>query len=98
MIKPTQTEGDVNTSRQRRIWSEANVSPPTRDLLQRDADAFLHQSVSSPCLSIITKAEGIWIARRYVVRDQRDATQTAIVVDEVEIEILASIFCPEVGD
>jgi 4-aminobutyrate aminotransferase len=70
MTKPTQAEGDVNTSRQRRIWSEANVSPPTRDLLQRDADAFLHQSVSSPCLSIITKAEGIWIedadGRRYM--------------------------------
>jgi 4-aminobutyrate aminotransferase len=39
-------------------------------LLTRDSAAFLHQSVSTPCLSAITKAEGIWIedtaGRRYM--------------------------------
>jgi 4-aminobutyrate aminotransferase len=39
-------------------------------LLKRDAKAFLHQSLSSPCVSTISKAEGIWIedtsGRRYM--------------------------------
>jgi len=30
-------------------------------LLERDEKAFLHQSLSSPCVSTIAKAEGIWI-------------------------------------
>jgi 4-aminobutyrate aminotransferase len=38
--------------------------------LAEDADLFLHQSVSTPCLSVITKAEGPWIedaeGRRYL--------------------------------
>ena len=41
-----------------------------KDLLRRDADAFLHQSLSSPCVATIAKAEGIWIedtaGRRYM--------------------------------
>jgi 4-aminobutyrate aminotransferase len=39
-------------------------------LLARDGRAFLHQSVSTPCLNVIAKAEGIWIedtaGRRYM--------------------------------
>jgi 4-aminobutyrate aminotransferase len=42
----------------------------TRELLARDSAAFLHQSVSTPCLNGIAKAEGIWIedtaGRRYM--------------------------------
>src|SRR5262245_27913326 len=39
-------------------------------LLARDRAAFLHQSGSTPCLSAISRAEGIWIedlaGRRYM--------------------------------
>src|SRR5208283_1849195 len=42
----------------------------TRALVQRDARVFLRQSVSTPCLSAIRHAEGIWIEdlqrRRYM--------------------------------
>lgn len=55
------TEGDANTSVARATWDSAAVDPQTRDLLDRDARAFLHQSLSSPCLSTIVRAEGIWI-------------------------------------
>ncbi|MFP6771697.1 MAG: aspartate aminotransferase family protein [Alphaproteobacteria bacterium] len=61
MKTPAQTEGDVNSSPRRQAWARANVSDSMRDILQRDADAFMHQSVSSPCLSVIKKAEGIFI-------------------------------------
>ncbi|MGE0846950.1 MAG: aspartate aminotransferase family protein [Flavobacteriaceae bacterium] len=61
-IRPiVHTEGESNTSRARREWLERNADPATAALTRRDADAFLHQSLSSPCVSAIRKAEGIWI-------------------------------------
>ncbi|NBR53125.1 MAG: aspartate aminotransferase family protein [Rhodobacteraceae bacterium] len=64
------TEGEANTSKARAEWAAREEDGATRDLLQRDADAFLHQSLSSPCVSTIAKAEGIWIedtaGRRYM--------------------------------
>lgn len=58
---PVHTEGEANTSAARQAWRAASRHGPTDVLLERDADAFLHQSLSSPCLSAIAKAEGIWI-------------------------------------
>ncbi len=64
------TEGESNTSDQRRDWQARQDDAATRALLARDADAFLHQSLSSPCVSTIARAEGIWIedtaGRRYM--------------------------------
>lgn len=64
------TEGESNTSDARMRWRAAQNDQKTRSLLERDASAFLHQSLSSPCLSTIAKAEGIWIedtaGRRYM--------------------------------
>lgn len=57
----THTEGESNTSEARRAWAARHPDQATRDLLARDADAFLHQSLSSPCLSTIAHADGIWI-------------------------------------
>lgn len=57
----THTEGESNTSAARADWAARHPDAATRDLLARDAGAFLHQSLSSPCLSTIAKAEGIWI-------------------------------------
>ncbi|MCU9849044.1 aspartate aminotransferase family protein [Defluviimonas sp. WL0024] len=66
----THTEGESNTSEARRAWAARHPDAATRALLARDANAFLHQSLSSPCLSTIAKAEGIWIedtaGRRYM--------------------------------
>ncbi|SFM67488.1 (R)-1-hydroxy-2-aminoethylphosphonate ammonia-lyase [Shimia aestuarii] len=58
------TEGESNTSDARRAWADKAVGPKSAPLLARDADAFLHQSLSSPCVSTIEKAEGIWITDR----------------------------------
>lgn len=58
---PVHTEGEANTSAARQAWRTASRHGPTDALLERDAEAFLHQSLSSPCLSAIAKAEGIWI-------------------------------------
>lgn len=64
------TEGEANTSAARRAWNAQMGDERTHSLVARDADAFLHQSLSSPCLMGIAKAEGIWIedtaGRRYM--------------------------------
>jgi 4-aminobutyrate aminotransferase len=58
---PRPSEGDVNDTPARAGWQREHLDEPTRALLARDSAAFLHQSVSTPCLSAIRKAEGIWI-------------------------------------
>ncbi len=64
------SEGDVNLSPRRRAWQEAHVGSAARDLLARDSSGFLHQSLSTPCLSALVAAEGIWLTdadgRRYI--------------------------------
>ncbi len=55
------TEGESNTSQARAEWSAKNTGEKSRPLLKRDSDSFLHQSLSSPCINTIAKAEGIWI-------------------------------------
>lgn len=59
--KMIHTEGESNTSEARKAWSEKAIGVKSEPLLKRDAKAFLHQSLSSPCVSTIAKAEGIWI-------------------------------------
>ena len=70
MSKPAHTEGESNTSAARAKWAGKQTDAATNTLLARDADAFLHQSLSSPCVSTIARAEGIWIedtaGRRYM--------------------------------
>ena len=65
-----QSESDTNLTSRRAAWQAANLDDATTELLREDADCFLHQSVSTPCLNAIAKAEGIWIedtaGRRYM--------------------------------
>ncbi|WP_025899486.1 (R)-1-hydroxy-2-aminoethylphosphonate ammonia-lyase [Sneathiella glossodoripedis] len=67
---PHQSEGDVNFSKRRQDWAATNIDAESNALLARDAKAFLHQSVSTPCLNTISKAEGAYIydgqGRRYL--------------------------------
>jgi len=67
---PPQSESDTNISARRRAWAARNLDAATQALLKRDERHFLRQSVSTPCLNAIVKAEGIWIedvaGRRYM--------------------------------
>ncbi len=54
-------EGDVNLGPRRAAWAASQVGPASRALVARDAGVFLKQSLSTPCLSAVRKAEGIWI-------------------------------------
>jgi 4-aminobutyrate aminotransferase len=67
---PAPSEGDINGTPQRAAWQDAHLDDASRALLARDSAAFLHQSVSTPCLAPIAKAEGLYIedlaGRRYM--------------------------------
>lgn len=58
---PNPGEGDTNLSPHRKTWAKQVADRETQQWLERDASVFLHQSVSTPCLSAVRKAEGIWL-------------------------------------
>lgn len=60
-MQADRSEGDINLGPQRERWMADALGPRSRALVERDAAAFLRQSLSTPCLSAIRKAEGIWI-------------------------------------
>lgn len=57
----SQSESDTNLTGRRATWQARALDAPTRALLAADERRFLRQSVSTPCLNAIAKAEGIWI-------------------------------------
>jgi 4-aminobutyrate aminotransferase len=61
MTDPPHTEGDANTSAARDAWRGRRSDDVGRGLTERDAAAFVHQSLSTPVLATIRRAEGIWI-------------------------------------
>jgi len=66
----SQSEGDTNLTTRRAAWQAKRHDAATRALLAEDERYFLRQSVSTPCLNAIVRAEGIWIedaaGRRYM--------------------------------
>jgi 4-aminobutyrate aminotransferase len=65
-----QSEGDANLTVRRAAWQARSIDAVTRAALLEDERHFLRQSVSTPCLNVIAKAEGIFIedlaGRRYM--------------------------------
>ncbi|MEH6679835.1 MAG: aspartate aminotransferase family protein [Sediminicola sp.] len=58
MNENKKTEGDINDSPAREQWLATEISEGTRELLNKDARFFLHQSMSTPCLDVLQGAEG----------------------------------------
>ena len=54
------SEGDTNRSPLRAAW-RAGLDEETRALLDADERHFLRQSLSTPCLDVIERAEGPWL-------------------------------------
>ena len=54
-------EGDINLSSQRKAWAAKHINHSTQELLDEDARYFLHQSLSTPCLNVLSNSEGIYL-------------------------------------
>ncbi|MCF2486681.1 aspartate aminotransferase family protein [Dyadobacter sp. CY347] len=61
MASHNRTEGDVNLSEARRDWYAVMSDPETLSYLEEDAEHFLHQSLSTPCLDVLASCEGIYL-------------------------------------
>lgn len=55
------TEGDINLSSARQDWYAVISDPETSGYLHEDAECFLHQSLSTPCLDVLASCEGIYL-------------------------------------
>jgi 4-aminobutyrate aminotransferase len=54
-------QGDVNTTPNRKRYWERNLSPEARKWFDEDCRYFLHQSLSTPVLNVVSSAEGACI-------------------------------------
>jgi len=55
------SEGDVNISIHRKEFERTHIPTRTQTLLREDAQYFMHQSLSTPCLNAIQRVDGIYI-------------------------------------
>ncbi|MDE2790056.1 MAG: aspartate aminotransferase family protein [Paracoccaceae bacterium] len=60
-LRRLHVEGETADSPRRRDWHAASTGPASRELLGRDRRVFLHQSLSTPGIGAIRRAEGSWI-------------------------------------
>ncbi len=54
-------QGDVNTTENRRKYWERNLSGNAKHWFDEDKTYFLHQSLSTPVLNVLSKAHGIYL-------------------------------------
>ena len=54
-------EGDTNRSPRRIAYQQEFLDETTHRVLAEDAEHFLHQSLSTPCIDAIVEAEGIYL-------------------------------------
>jgi 4-aminobutyrate aminotransferase len=55
------SEGDINLSPHRNAWATDHIDPDTQRILDADAEVFLHQALSTPCLNALRGAQGAWL-------------------------------------
>jgi 4-aminobutyrate aminotransferase len=55
------SEGDINLGDARTAWQRGYIDAETQALLDEDARWFLHQALSTPCLNVVERAEGIYL-------------------------------------
>jgi len=53
------SEGDLNISPHRRVWAAENIDAETQKWLDLDAEYFLRQSLSTPCLNVLAQCNGL---------------------------------------
>ncbi|MFC1792560.1 aspartate aminotransferase family protein [Planctomycetota bacterium] len=58
-IDSLRSEGDLNISPRRKAWTKEHIDAETQRWLDLDAEYFLHQSLSTPCLNVLSHCKGI---------------------------------------
>ena len=95
-------EGDINRTAGRRAWQQRWVGEASLGLLHRDETAFIHQSLSTPCLTAVQHADGIWLqdleGKRYLDFHGNSVHHLGYghprVVDAIKTQLDTLSFCP----
>lgn len=95
-------EGDVNQSPRRRRYVEAHRNERAGGLVDADAELFLHQSLSTPCLDAVRGCNGIYLetadGRRLMDFHGNSVHQVGYgnprVIEAIRKQLAALPFCP----
>lgn len=95
-------EGDVNASPRRERWRERHIDSETASQLEQDAEHFLHQSLSTPCLDALSRSDGIHLedvaGRRFMDFHGNSAHQLGYghprVIEAIKRQLDELPFCP----
>ena len=59
--RPEAEQGDINTTTARQRYWDRNLSGEAKAWFEEDKRVFLHQSLSTPVMNVIVKAQGAWL-------------------------------------
>jgi 4-aminobutyrate aminotransferase len=96
------SEGDINITSRRARWQAENLHSMARELLARDAQAYLHQSLSTPCLNALVSVDGSWLedldGRRFLDFHGNSVHQVGyghpVVIQAIKDQLDTLPFCP----
>jgi len=96
------SEGDLNVSSRRQQWLEKQVGKKAKKLLEEDSKYFLRQSLSTPCLNVLTHAKGIHLkdlqGRRFMDFHGNNVHQVGFgnprVIAAIKAQLDELPFCP----
>ncbi len=96
------TEGDLNLSESRRAWNGNLRHQATQSALAHDAERFLHQALSTPCLDVIESANGSRInslaGKSYIDFHGNSVHQlgyhNTYIIERVKAQLDELAFCP----
>lgn len=96
------SEGDLNLSPRRQAWAAEYIDAETQALLDEDADVFLHQSLSTPCLNVLEGCEGSYLidtAGRRILDFHGNAVHqlgygNPRVIEAIQRQLATLPFCP----
>jgi 4-aminobutyrate aminotransferase len=101
-ISSFKSEGDLNVSTRRQEWLKNEVSQKAKKLLEEDSKYFLRQSLSTPCLNVLTHAKGIHLedlqGRRFMDFHGNNVHQVGFgnprVIAAIKAQLDELPFCP----
>ncbi len=96
------SEGDLNISPRRAAWAKEHIDPKTQQWLDADAEVFLHQSLSTPCLNVLRGCGGAyiedWQGRKILDFHGNNVHQAGFsnprVMDAITTQMQELSFCP----
>ena len=96
------TEGDFNSTPLRHMWQDQNIDANVRETLSRDENFFLHQSLSTPCLTEIVNCEGSYLidasGRKFLDFHGNSLHQVGYshpkIFDAIKLQLDQLSFCP----